>query len=440
MSKKNIVAQTLLLSLDLLLISMAILLSVFIRNNILPNIMLFDPVSYIVYLTYPFPYVVIVVLFMWFGLYTRRYDLWQESLFIIKICFISFIIIFATLALGKNIEYYSRAVLLFSLFLSAIFLPLGRYFLKKTLFKLGFWRKKVKFIGNLNDSEFALFNSSHIGYVLSEDDKYDVVFLSSNDKNVAELNELIESNKLLNREILFIPVLNQYDFTQSVLYNNFDTRVNLFTLENKLLGRKSKVLKHLLDYALVLSTLPFWGMLILVVSIKLKLEEPTGKIFFLQKRLGKNGKVFHCYKFRTMVSDQSFMEQWLIDNPEEKTYYSVYHKYINDPRITRLGHFLRRTSLDELPQLFNVLKGDMSLVGNRPYMVEEQQKMKDAASIILMSKPGVTGLWQVSGRSDVSFEERLQIDSWYIKNWSIWNDIVILFKTIGVVLRKDGAS
>lgn len=134
------------------------------------------------------------------------------------------------------------------------------------------------------------------------------------------------------------------------------------------------------------------------------------------------------------------MQQWLIDNPEERDYYAVYHKYINDPRITKFGHFLRRTSLDELPQLFNVLKGDMSLVGNRPYMVEEQQKMKDAASIILMSKPGVTGLWQVSGRSDVSFEERLQIDSWYIKNWSIWNDIVILFKTVGVVLRKDGAS
>ncbi|WGE48596.1 sugar transferase [Actinobacillus equuli] len=440
MSKKNIVTQTLLLCLDLLLISIAILLSVFIRNNILSNIMLFEPVSYIVYLTYPFPYVVIVVLFIWFGLYTRRYDLWQESLFIIKICFISFIIIFATLALGRNIEYYSRAVLLFSLFLSAIFLPIGRYFLKKTLFKLGCWEKKVKLIGNLNGSEVALFNSSHIGYVLSKDDKYDVVFLSSNDKNVAELNELIESNKLLNREILFIPVLNQYDFTQSVVYNNFNTRVNLFTLENKLLGKKNKLLKHLLDYSLVLSTLPFWGVLILVVSIKLKLEEPKGKIFFLQKRLGKNGKVFYCYKFRTMVSDQSFMEQWLINNPEEEAYYSVYHKYINDPRITRLGHFLRRTSLDELPQLFNVLKGDMSLVGNRPYMIEEQQKMKEAANIILMSKPGITGLWQVSGRSDVSFEERLQIDSWYIKNWSIWNDIVILFKTIGVVLRKDGAS
>lgn len=133
MSKKNIVAQTLLLCLDLLLISMAIFLAVFIRNNILPNIMLFEPVSYIEYLVYPFPYVIIVTLFMWFGLYTRRYDLWQESLFIIKVCFISFIIIFATLALGKNIEYYSRAVLLLSLFLSVIFLPIGRYFLKKKL-------------------------------------------------------------------------------------------------------------------------------------------------------------------------------------------------------------------------------------------------------------------------------------------------------------------
>lgn len=440
MSKKNIVAQTLLLCLDLLLISMAIFLAVFIRNNILPNIMLFEPVSYIEYLVYPFPYVIIVTLFMWFGLYTRRYDLWQESLFIIKVCFISFIIIFATLALGKNIEYYSRAVLLLSLFLSVIFLPIGRYFLKKSLFRLGLWERKVKSIGNLNKNEIGIFNSPHVGYVLSKDDTYDVIFISSGDKSVSELNDLIESNKLLNREVLFIPVLNQYDFTQSVLYNNFSTRLNLFTLENKLLGKQNKILKYLLDYVLVLSTLPFWGGLILLISIKLKLEDPKGKIFFLQKRLGQEGKIFYCYKFRTMVSDQSFMQQWLIDNPEERDYYAVYHKYINDPRITKFGHFLRRTSLDELPQLFNVLKGDMSLVGNRPYMVEEQQKMKDAASIILMSKPGVTGLWQVSGRSDVSFEERLQIDSWYIKNWSIWNDIVILFKTVGVVLRKGGAS
>ncbi|WP_293731622.1 sugar transferase, partial [uncultured Actinobacillus sp.] len=104
------------------------------------------------------------------------------------------------------------------------------------------------------------------------------------------------------------------------------------------------------------------------------------------------------------------------------------------------GHFLRKTSLDELPQLFNVLKGEMSLVGNRPYMITEKKKMGKFADIILATKPGITGLWQVSGRSDVSFDERLNIDSWYIKNWSLWNDIVILLKTIGVVLKRDGAS
>ncbi|WP_208603977.1 sugar transferase, partial [Rodentibacter mrazii] len=201
-----------------------------------------------------------------------------------------------------------------------------------------------------------------------------------------------------------------------------------------------KLMKSILDYSLSSLSLPIWGLVILLIALKMKIAEPKGKIFFLQERLGKDGKIFYCYKFRTMVSDQSFMSQWLVDNPEEKDYYETYHKYINDPRITKLGSFLRKTSLDELPQLFNVLKGDMSLVGNRPYMVSEKTKMGNSANLILASKPGITGLWQVSGRSDISFDERLKIDSWYIKNWSIWSDIVILFKTVGVVLRRDGAS
>lgn len=113
---------------------------------------------------------------------------------------------------------------------------------------------------------------------------------------------------------------------------------------------------------------------------------------------------------------------------------------MNDPRITKVGRFLRRTSLDELPQLFNVLRGEMSLIGPRPYMVIEKNDIGKKAPLVLAVKPGITGLWQVSGRSDVHFDERVEMDVWYMKNWSLWNDVIILLKTIHTVMKRDGAS
>ncbi|HDL2943609.1 TPA: sugar transferase, partial [Mannheimia haemolytica] len=120
-----------------------------------------------------------------------------------------------------------------------------------------------------------------------------------------------------------------------------------------------------------------------------------------------------------MYSDQSFMADWLEMNPEEKAYYNIYHKYMNDPRITKVGSFLRKTSLDELPQLLNVFKGEMSLIGPRPYMVIEKKDIGNKISLVLGVKPGITGLWQVSGRSDTDFDTRVQMDVWYMKNWSL---------------------
>lgn len=385
-------------------------------------------------------YLVEFLMLAYLGTYTYRYDFWHESHLIVRSSVFSAILLFAGLALGQNAEFYSRSTLFLIFFSMCFFLPLGRALAKFYLFKTKIWLKKVKVIGTLSIQEYQIFNSFYTGYTLVDDENYDVLFISSKDFSLTDLNKIIENNTIKNREILFIPVLNQYDFTQVILYQNFDARVNLFALENKLISKKNKLMKSILDYSLSLLSLPIWGLVILLIALKMKIEEPKGKIFFLQERLGKDGKIFYCYKFRTMVSDQSFMSQWLIDNPKEKEYYETYHKYINDPRITKLGSFLRKTSLDELPQLFNVLKGDMSLVGNRPYMVSEKTKMGNSANLILASKPGITGLWQVSGRSDVSFDERLNIDSWYIKNWSLWNDLVILLKTIGVVLKRKGAS
>lgn len=139
-----------------------------------------------------------------------------------------------------------------------------------------------------------------------------------------------------------------------------------------------------------------------------------------------------------VTNSKEVLEDLLSKDIQAKQEWEATFKLKNDPRITKIGHFLRRTSLDELPQLFNVLKGEMSLVGPRPIITAELEKYNDEVAYYLLSKPGMTGLWQVSGRSDVDYETRVYLDTWYVKNWSMWNDIAILFKTIGVVL-KDGA-
>jgi undecaprenyl-phosphate galactose phosphotransferase len=139
-------------------------------------------------------------------------------------------------------------------------------------------------------------------------------------------------------------------------------------------------------------------------------------------------------------NSEKLLKTYLANHPEEIKYYKKYHKYKNDPRITKIGKILRETSLDELPQIINVLKGEMSIVGPRPYMLNELNKLGSFKEFILKVKPGITGLWQVSGRNNLTFKERNELEVWYIKNWSLWLDFVILVKTIKVVLLKIGAK
>jgi len=199
--------------------------------------------------------------------------------------------------------------------------------------------------------------------------------------------------------------------------------------------------KNVSDFTLSLIIFPFLIPIMLFIAYRIKRDNPDEKIIFKQKRLGKDGKPFSCYKFQTMhENSDDLLAAYLKEHPEELAYYDTYHKYKNDPRITNAGHFLRRTSLDELPQIFNVFRGDMSFIGPRPYMLNEKEKIGEEIETILSVKPGITGLWQVSGRSDVDFHSRVELDVWYIRNWNLWMDLVILIKTIKTVLVKDGAK
>jgi undecaprenyl-phosphate galactose phosphotransferase len=158
-------------------------------------------------------------------------------------------------------------------------------------------------------------------------------------------------------------------------------------------------------------------------------------------RIGRGGKPFGVYKFRSMYSDaRERLEIILNKDPESRREWNKYFKIKNDPRVTRMGKFLRKTSLDELPQIFNVLRSEMSLVGPRPVLHEELVKYyKLDADYYYLVRPGITGLWQVSGRNDIDYEMRVKLDSWYILNWSLWLDILMLIKTIRVVLTREGA-
>lgn len=204
-----------------------------------------------------------------------------------------------------------------------------------------------------------------------------------------------------------------------------------------------EVVKRIFDLVLTLATLPVWGTLFVLVAILQKILNP-GPILYRSDRLTRYSKHFQLYKFRSMGAQygkkdaaEEFREMGRKDLASE---YDKYRKVENDPRITRFGRFIRATSLDELPQLLNVLRGDLSLVGPRPILPQELRLYLGRGSLLHSVKSGLTGLWQVSGRSDLPFEKRVELELYYAQNWSFWLDIKILFKTIGVVLFRSGAK
>ena len=179
---------------------------------------------------------------------------------------------------------------------------------------------------------------------------------------------------------------------------------------------------------------------LVVKIIRIIKKENDGPLFYTQLRIGKNGKQFKMYKFRSMcMNADERLKEYLQENEEARKEYKKYKKLKCDPRITKVGKVLRATSLDEFPQLINVLKGDMSLVGPRPYLPREQKEMGEYYFGITKVKPGITGPWQIRGRSKITFEDRLKMDFEYANKGSLKRDIKILFKTFSKVIDKDGA-
>jgi undecaprenyl-phosphate galactose phosphotransferase len=186
--------------------------------------------------------------------------------------------------------------------------------------------------------------------------------------------------------------------------------------------------------AMLVALLPVLGALAIVIRLD------GGPVFFRHRRIGADGRSFYCLKFRSMCMDaETRLKEYLAQNSDARVEWEKDFKLRNDPRITRLGALLRRTSLDELPQLLNVLKGEMSLVGPRPIVTAEIPRYGDAFTAYLKCRPGITGPWQVSGRNDIDYRARVELDTHYASNWSLKTDIAILFRTLRAVFRRSGA-
>ena len=222
---------------------------------------------------------------------------------------------------------------------------------------------------------------------------------------------------------------SQYFFTHDVM---------LIVYGNNLTRPVSRFVKMLFDQFVALLLLLMLSPLFLALAVMIRAD--GGPALFGHRRIGENGRSFRCFKFRSMVTDADVVLQHMLKtDAQAKTEWRATHKLHNDPRITSIGRVLRRTSLDELPQLLNVLRGEMSLVGPRPIIDAEVPRYGRDISYYFEAKPGITGLWQVSGRSNTTYEHRVRLDVWYVRNWSLWHDIAILMKTLPAVLKKEGA-
>jgi Undecaprenyl-phosphate galactose phosphotransferase WbaP len=250
--------------------------------------------------------------------------------------------------------------------------------------------------------------------------------------------EMVKEHRLHFSHVLMIPNLTDFGSSLWVDPKNVGGMLGLEVCQQAFVRTKQwpkRVLDLILTIVGGIAILPLVGL----IAVAVKMDSP-GPALYKHERIGQDGKTFWAWKFRSMVSNaDEILGRYLDENPDLRIEWEESHKLKHDPRITRTGRFLRRTSLDELPQLWNVLKGEMSLVGPRPIVEAEIPKYGQKFGLYTKVKSGLTGLWQISGRSDTSYEDRVRLDSFYVSNWSVWLDLYILVRTIETVVFRQGA-
>ncbi|WP_159596600.1 undecaprenyl-phosphate galactose phosphotransferase WbaP [Hydrogenophaga sp. BPS33] len=254
------------------------------------------------------------------------------------------------------------------------------------------------------------------------------------------LRELAQEIMLTRDDLVIVPALGDLPIYGMEVSHFFSHNVLLLRARNNLNRRGPQVLKRALDILGASLLLALLAPLFAWVAWRIK-QDDAGPVFFVQKRVGADGQLFDFIKFRSMVMDaDGALERWKTENEQLYVQYLASNfKLAKDPRVTPIGRLIRRTSIDELPQLFNVLRGDMSLVGPRPLLARELGEYGRSIAAYGKARPGITGLWQISGRSSSTFQHRINMDLWYVRNWSLWYDLVIMLRTVRVVLKQEGA-
>ncbi len=409
-----------------------------------------------------------------FGDYGRRQLFWDGARVIAStICFVALPDVFLAVVLGNTSLYLPLAASWFFLFLA---IPIFRQSMRWIMSKFGLWQISTALIGtgtNAREALLGLRGSLSLGFdvqflvvkesqggipvelfnlrkIPGDDAKATVtalqrascaqVVIAAEDTREPQMTETIQRLIGAHIDLAIIPSLRGFPvFGLSTNYL-FGKDILLLQVRNNLARIPSRVIKRLVDLIGPLIVATVLSPLLVAIAIAIKLND-GGPIFFIQPRVGRGGRSFPCFKFRTMhLNAEETLAQWREENPERYgEYIRSNFKLRDDPRVTRVGRWLRRTSLDELPQILNVLVGDMSLVGPRPLLEREIPDYGAGFKLYQRTRPGITGLWQISGRSETQFADRVSYDEWYILNWSLWYDTVIVLHTIWIVCSRKGA-
>lgn len=471
-TRKNVIAKLALSFSDLVSINLALFLSVAAVQVFSGDLNSFIPQQEI-QVRFIAQCVMSVLCTAWFWMrlrhYTYRKPFWFELKEIIKTLVIFSLLDMALISFSK--WDFSRMLWVFTWSSALVLTPLLRTLVKFAILRAGQWTKQTIIIGsgkNAREAYAALQSEEMLGYevkafvttagdkmpenlngvpvITHKDIVWDTVDLENTQFIVAmEYEQQALRDRWLKflskkrcRSVSVVPTLRGVPLYGTDMSFIFSHEVMILRVSNNLAKRSSRVLKRMFDVVvaslLLLFLAPAFGLLCWLVA------RDGGNAIYGHERVGQDGAKFKCLKFRSMVTNsKEVLEQLLATSEEARAEWDKDFKLKNDPRVTRIGSFLRKTSLDELPQLWNVIRGEMSLVGPRPVIEAELERYAGDVDYYMMAKPGMTGLWQVSGRNDIDYDTRVYFDSWYVKNWALWTDIAILFKTAGVVLRRDGA-
>jgi Undecaprenyl-phosphate galactose phosphotransferase WbaP len=354
---------------------------------------------------------------------------------------------------------FSRLWLFNAWLLAAISVPVMRIVVRKTLNACGMWMVNAVIIGKgphrdtvksalsgdffigyrvISDGAIEHANRSRLDFLLRETNAGAVILIPSDDE-MQYLTNIIDYLNVRMMPYKVVPPIDRLPLAGLSTQSFISCDAVMLTVQAGLASPLSQAMKRLFD--IILSAAMLIALLPLMLVVAFAVSADGGPIFFGHERVGRRGQLFQCLKFRTMMPNAGkALEKLLERNPEARREWRSTQKLRDDPRTTNLGRLLRATSIDELPQLINVFRGEMSLVGPRPVVQQElHDHYKSDNSYYLLVRPGITGLWQTSGRTEVGYQQRVHLDAWYVRNWSLWGDIIILFRTLPAVIAGKGA-